>query len=81
MGMWPASRGLNSEHVMKRISFKGVAIGNIVDIVSTNAVSVCDEARRRLRVANLHQPPAIARLCTWFQVYVTSVQAVDSKLI
>jgi hypothetical protein len=36
--MWPASCGLNSEHVMKRISFKGVAIGNIVDIVSTNVV-------------------------------------------
>ena len=36
--MWPASCGLNGEHVMKRISFKGVAIGNIVDIVSTNVV-------------------------------------------
>jgi hypothetical protein len=35
--MWPALCG-NSEHVMKRVSFKGVAIGNIVDIVSTNVV-------------------------------------------
>jgi hypothetical protein len=36
--MRPVSCGLNSEHVMKRISFKGVSIGNIVDIVSTNLV-------------------------------------------
>jgi hypothetical protein len=29
---------LNSEYLIKRLSFKGIAIGNIVDIVSTNLI-------------------------------------------
>src|SRR6266700_5993857 len=71
---------------MRRTMRRGTQFDSCVNLVAQAhpATTIVEPIRFRQvvsRVAKLHQPRTIARLCAWAQVVLTSVQAVHRRLI